>query len=195
MTQSALFGTSKYMEGRPYAVFEGASLVETLPSMTWIFVRLGRLVLAKYTLKCIEGCLITVMKGAFWGKTLPKEPLAPKGGHVPMFTGNTPPVATPLPKNYQTNGRSGTRKTTQWKAINETHPTSSENCRQPSSWWRSIWPHLWFFVNNSEPKKTNVTKLGIAFHWPLLHLLQKKCRGHIRTGHQVRSRDMTSKKV
>ena len=58
------------MEGRLYdcvlyAVFEGASSVETLPSVTRFFKRLGRIVQAKYTLKCIEGRMFTVLKGAF----------------------------------------------------------------------------------------------------------------------------------
>ena len=54
MTRRALFMTLKYMEGRLYSVFEGASSAETLPSVTrFFFLRLGRLLLD--TLKCIEG--------------------------------------------------------------------------------------------------------------------------------------------
>ena len=56
-------------------------------------------------------------------------------------------------------------------------------------------PPLWFFEDNSKTKRSSVTKLGIPFHWSILHLLWKfLCRGHIRSGHQVESRDLTSKK-
>ena len=54
---------------------------------------------------------------------------------------------------------------------------------------------LWFFDDNSKTKGSSVTKFCIPFHWSILHLLWFFCLGHIRSGHQVESRDLTSKKV
>ena len=59
-------------------------------------------------------------------------------------------------------------------------------------------PPLWFFEDNSKTKGSSVTKLGIPFHWSILHLLWNCCVGvtsGIRSGHQVDSRDLASKKV
>ena len=58
-------------------------------------------------------------------------------------------------------------------------------------------PPLWFFEDNSKnEREQRKPKLGIPFHWSILHLLWNFCVGvHIRSGHQVESRDLTSKKV
>ena len=54
---------------------------------------------------------------------------------------------------------------------------------------------LWFFDDNSKTKGSSITKFSIPFQWSILHLLWFFCLGHIRSGHQVESRDLNSKKV
>ena len=53
-----------------------------------------------------------------------------------------------------------------------------------------ILPPLWFFEDNSKTKGTSVTKLGIPFHWSILHLLWNFCVG-VTSGQVTRSSHVT----
>ena len=52
-------------------------------------------------------------------------------------------------------------------------------CIYPSPRWGSFCPPppLWFFDDKSKRERSRATKLGIAFHWSILHLLRKKLYG------------------
>ena len=51
-------------------------------------------------------------------------------------------------------------------------------------------PPLWFFEDNSKTKRSSVTKLGIPFHWSILHLLWNFCVG-VTSGQVTRSSRVT----
>ena len=51
-------------------------------------------------------------------------------------------------------------------------------------------PPLWFFEDNSKTKGSSVTKLGIPFHWSILHLLWNFCVG-VTSGQVTRSSHVT----
>ena len=71
MTRRALYMTLKYMEGRLYAVFEGASSAETLPSVTRFFFKIGAPCTSKIYLHMYGRTPVHCVEGRHRGKTLP----------------------------------------------------------------------------------------------------------------------------
>ena len=70
MTRRALYMTLKYMEGRLYAVFEGASSAETPPSVTRFF-KIGAPCTSKIYPQMYGRTPVHCVEGRLRGKPLP----------------------------------------------------------------------------------------------------------------------------
>ena len=80
--------------------------------------------------------------------------------------------------------------------VNTSQSMSQVNLRPGGGGGHFAPPPLWFFKDNSKTKGSSVTKLGHTFSLiNFTSVVKFLCRGHIRSGHQVESRDLTSKKV